>query len=70
MNTDNAHYVEVALPNGTLVTKKTSRNYTHAIVSGDEVISWHTGENAAHRAYYRLATRSAEPLHIERTRVA
>lgn len=63
-------YVEVSLPNGTVVTRKATRNFTHALVTDREVLSWHTGENAAHRAWYRKATQLTETLRIERTRVA
>ena len=63
-------YIEVTLPNGTVATKKATRNFTHALVTDQEVISWHTSENTAHRAWYRKATRTDEALRIERTRVA
>lgn len=63
-------YLEVTLPNGTVATKKATRNFTHALVTDREVVSWHTSENTAHRALYRKVTHTAESLRIERTRVA
>lgn len=69
--TTDARYVEVTLPNGTVVTKKATRNYTHAIVTEDQVLSWHTCENTAHRAWYRESPRhDAGALHIERVTAA
>lgn len=65
-----SHYTEVTLPNGTVVTKKATRDFTHALVTEDEVLSWHTSENTAHRAWYRKATHVDGTLRIERTRVA
>lgn len=64
------HYIEVTLSNGTVVTKKATRDFTHALATDQEVLSWHTSENAAHRAWYRKAAHVDGALRIERTRVS
>ena len=71
MNTNTA-IVEVLLENGTLATKRVTpkRNYTHAIVTDTEVLSWHTDVVTANRAYYRKALHVDGPLRIVRTSLA
>lgn len=65
MNTDTRRYVEVMLSNGSVVTKKATREFTHAIVTDEEVLSWHTGENAGHRRLYRIHQTGARLVRVQ-----
>ncbi len=72
METIETAIVEVLLENGVVVSKRATpkRNYTYALVTDTEVISWHTDQVAAFRAHYRKARHIDDSVRIVRTRLA